>query len=98
MDPIARKQILDVLNYEKNVNKRVTKYAKRQARLWDTQPEQMGPELHSQIDTDVLDGIKQLASNLKSILERKLSNIASYEPTGKNKNYQGMLIKYSVTW
>ena len=84
MDPIARKQILDVLDYEKNVNKRVTKYAKRQARLLDM-PENAVPQLNSQIDTNALDGVKQLASNLKSILERKLSSIASYEPTSKNK-------------
>ena len=84
MNSIARKQILDVLDYEKNVNKQVTKYAKRQARLWDA-PDNAVPQLNSQIDTNALDGVKQLASNLKSILERKLSNIASYEPTGRNK-------------
>ena len=88
MNSIARKQILDVLDYEKNINKRVTKYAKRQARLWDA-PESAVPQLHSQIDTDVLDGVKQISSNLKSILERKLSNIASYEPSGKNKKLTG---------
>ena len=58
MNAIAIKQIHDVLDYEKNVNKRVTKCAKRQARLWDA-PENAVPTLHAQIDTDMLEGVNR---------------------------------------
>jgi hypothetical protein len=65
--------------YEKNINKIVTKYAKRQARLWDA-PENVVPTLHAQVDTDMLEGVKQIASNLKHILERKVSSALMFDP------------------
>jgi len=79
MNALAIKQIHDVLDYEKNVNQRVTKYAKRQAPLWDG-PENVAPQLHAQIDADMLEGVKQIASNLKRILERKVSSALMFDP------------------
>ena len=35
MNPIAAKQIRDVLDYDKNINKQLVKIEKRQIKRWD---------------------------------------------------------------
>ena len=70
MNPIAAKQIRDVLDYDKNINKQLVKIEKRQITRWDEGMENLMP--YSQIDADGVDAAKQVASDLKILLEKKL--------------------------
>jgi hypothetical protein len=71
MNPIAAKQIRDVLDYDKNINKQLVKIEKRQIKRWDEGME--NPMAYSQIDAPAVDAAKQVASDLKILLEKKLT-------------------------
>jgi len=77
MNPIAAKQIRDVLDYDKNINTQLVKIEKRQIKRWDEGME--NPMAYSQIDAPAVDAAKQVASDLKIMLEKKLSLIFIFD-------------------
>ena len=59
-----------MLDYDKNINKQLVKIEKRQIKRWDEGMENIMP--YSQIDAEGVDAAKQVASDLKILLEKKL--------------------------
>jgi hypothetical protein len=60
-----------VLDYDKSINAPLVKIEKRQIKRWNEGLE--NPMVYSQIDAPAVDAAKQVASDLKIMLEKKLT-------------------------
>ena len=64
MNSLAAKQIRDVLDYDKNINKQLVKIEKKQVKRWDEGMDNIMP--YSQIDADGVDAAKKNCERLEN--------------------------------
>ena len=99
MNAIYAKQVKDILDYDNNINKQLVRVEKKHIKRWDDGAPDLMP--YMQIENDAVDAAKQLSSDLKILLERKITAmvifdprkaLASGPPTSEDQKYFGEVV------
>ena len=69
MGATRAKQVRDILDYDNNTNKQFVRIERKQIKRWDEGAPDLMP--YMQIESEVVDAAKQVASDLKILLEKK---------------------------
>ena len=83
MDATRAKQVRYILDYDNNINKQLVRIEKKQIKRWDDGAEGVMP--YMQIEGEVVDAAKQVASDLKILLEKKLTLMFIFDRSVMNQ-------------
>ena len=78
MDATRAKQVRDILDYDNNINRQLVRIEKKQIKRWDEGAPDLMP--YMQIENEVVDAAKHVASDLKILLEKKATAMSIFDP------------------